>query len=591
MKYKKKMLRNEYFMTSLEESIAEDDIVRVIDALVDKLDLEKLGLVENERKSNAGCSKYDARDLLKIYIYGYRRGIHSGRKLEDICKYDIRFQWLVGKLQPDANTLNDFRKNNKELIENAFYEINRMYIKLGILKLGTYSQDGFKIKAVNSKEKNYTKNKIIDRIKREEKGLENQNNILETLEREQEKVEEYLNGLEINEEIETKEEELRILEENINKAKEEIEEVTSRKTRHEDLLKEMNDKKISQISLTDPDSRLMKNNGKFDVAYNNQTAVDVETHLTIAIETDNNPADVGSMGVLADKIRENYKGDAILTNLTDKGYQNRKDMADCLEKGVIPQVTPRDKNTDYVEITLEYEENEISKEDKKSRKKEDIKKCLRAGEIPECYDGIIEDISVETSRKYKTTTEEDEEEKEPETTAEIEERAMQEQKFIYDENTKTMICPQGEHLCPKSKRENGSVRFANKMACKNCKNQCTKSKYKEVELRPGKKEVKLKGGPAVGPREGIKKKLETQKIVKVKLKIDNENLKRRMSTSEHSQGTMKIVDNYSSFCMRGKDKVSTEIALHFIASNIRRVSNMISSTAFLKKIEELKTMA
>ena len=119
MKYKKKMLRNEYFMTSLEESIAEDDIVRVIDALVDKLDLEKLGLVENERKSNAGCSKYDARDLLKIYIYGYRRGIHSGRKLEDICKYDIRFQWLVGKLQPDANTLNDFRKNNKELIENA----------------------------------------------------------------------------------------------------------------------------------------------------------------------------------------------------------------------------------------------------------------------------------------------------------------------------------------------------------------------------------------------------------------------------------------------------------------------------------------
>lgn len=101
----------------------------------------------------------------------------------------------------------------------------------------------------------------------------------------------------------------------------------------------------------------------------------------------------------------------------------------------------------------------------------------------------------------------------------------------------------------------------------------------------------MRGGPAVGPREGIKKKLETQKIVKVKLKIDNENLKRRMSTSEHSQGTMKIVDNYSNFCMRGKDKVSTEIALHFIASNIRRVSNMISSTVFLKKIEELKTMA
>lgn len=92
MSVKKGQLRNEYYMTCLEENIARDDIVRVIDEIVEQLDLKTLGFVEKQRKNNAGNSNYSDRDMLKMFIYGYRRGIRSGRKLEDITRYDMRFQ-------------------------------------------------------------------------------------------------------------------------------------------------------------------------------------------------------------------------------------------------------------------------------------------------------------------------------------------------------------------------------------------------------------------------------------------------------------------------------------------------------------------
>lgn len=248
MSVKKGQLRNEYYMTSLEENIASDDIVRVIDEIVEQLDLKKLGFVEKERKNNAGNSNYSNKDMLKLFIYGYRRGIRSGRKLEDINRYDMRFQWLLKKLTPDANTINDYRKEHIEAMEKVFYEVNRIYIELGILKLGTYSQDGFKIRAVNSKEKNYTKNKIMDRMKREKKSIEEREIEIKTLEEEQEKVKKYFEDMRIEEEKEAAEEELKKIEKRIEEAREELEEIEKRKEQHEAMIEKMKEEKTTQIS-------------------------------------------------------------------------------------------------------------------------------------------------------------------------------------------------------------------------------------------------------------------------------------------------------------------------------------------------------
>lgn len=587
MNCKEKMSREIYYMTSLEENIKEEDEVRVVDEVVNKIDLKKLGYKEKERKNNAGCKRYPEKDMLKILVYGYRRGIHSGRKLEESCKYDMRFKWLVGGLTPDANTINDYRKNNIKMIEDAFYEINRIYIKLGILKAQNYSQDGFKIKAVNSKDRNYTKNKVIERIRREEKNIEKQNKIIETLEVEQRKVEKYLKGLEYAEEEENKEEKIRELEKEIKEAKEELERYKSKKSEHEEILTKMKEEGTSQISLTDKESKLMRNNGRFDVAYNNQTAVDVETHLTIGIVTDNNPADVGSMETLGKKIKEKYKETRkeILTNITDKGYQSKEDMMACLETGIIPQVTPNKKEK-YVELETEYEEREITEQERKSKEAEDIKKCLRKGIIPECYKEVITEIKIEEETKYEIKEKNVKEEKKI-TTDEAREKAMSKQIFVKDEENGVVICPMGEVLSPKSRREE-KTRYANKLACQYCKNPCTRGKYKEVELRKEQKELYPRNNTLEKPRRIITTKEKvTRKKVKLKLKIDHEALKKRMATSEHSQGTMKRTDNFSSFSMRGKEKVSGEIALHFIASNIRRVTNMIGTVEMIKKLERI----
>ena len=86
MREKAKQLRNEYYMISLESEISPEDEVRVVDKIIDCIDLKKIGYVAKERKSNAGCPKYGDKDMLKILVYGYRKGLHSGRKLEEACK-------------------------------------------------------------------------------------------------------------------------------------------------------------------------------------------------------------------------------------------------------------------------------------------------------------------------------------------------------------------------------------------------------------------------------------------------------------------------------------------------------------------------
>lgn len=578
MSYVKGINRDEYQMTCLDDYIEEDNKVRVIDAIVNSLDVGELGFNNRDRKNNSGRPEYDVFCMTKLYLLGYQNGIRSGRKLEAACKYDVRFQWLLENRKPDANTINDFRKNNLDYLKKMFYEVNKIYIKLGILSIKNVSQDGFKIKASNSKERNYTLNKLVDRIKREVKNIDIGKKELEVLESKSKETDKYLIELEKNEELEE-------LESKIEEKKKELEEIENRRLKHIELVEAMKQEGINQISLTDQESKLMKNNGAFEVCYNNQTAVDMDTHLTVAIVTDDNPADIGSMATIADIMKREYGEEEIISNTTDKGYLSTTDMVESLEKGVIPQVTPLKKTTTEVELETTYEENNITDEVRSSTKSEDIKKCLRSGIIPECYEGIIEDIKIEEKMVLK---ENDCDEKEERSSEEIRETAIEKQTFERDINRNIVFCPAGEILSQKSKKKNGKIRYANKLACKNCKNPCTKCRFKEVDFSAGKKTLVPRENEGTKPRMANRKRVAT-KIVKFKLKLNPELLKKRMQTSEHSQGTMKTVDNHRYFHMRGKEKVSTEMALYFTASNIRRVCNMVGVKELLEMVKNSLT--
>lgn len=553
----------------LDELIPQDSFFRVVDKFIDSIDLDKLGYYKKNRKSNAGRPAYSTKSLIKLFICGYRLSIRSGRKLEDVCKYDNRFIWLLNSTTPDANTINDFRKNNTDLLKNVFYELNRSLKNMNILSLNTVSQDGFKIKASNSKDNNYTRNKLNDRITRNNNKKKSLSNTLDEVK----KFEKYL----------TDSEKISILEETEN----ELNDVKQRLAKQNAILDYLHLSGENQLSLTDSDCKLMKNNGKFEPCYNVQSVVDSDSHLTVAFNADDNPADIGSLNHMASIINNEYSDNYIITNITDKGYLSTKDMMECLENGVIPQVTPTKEGQTHYNLVTVYEQHDITQETLKSNKPEDIKKCLRSGVIPRCYDGIVYDIKVD-GKKVVIDNENDliiEQLSEEE----IRERAIENSTFERDLRTNTVFCPAGERLSQKSKNEY-MIRYANKVACKHCKNKCTTSNFKEVGFKKNQKTVVPKNSTAERPRNKRNKKTTTMSIVTLKLKIDRSKLKKRMQTSEHSQGTMKTVDNHSYFNVRGKKLVNADLSIHFTFSNIRRACNIVGAEKLIEMIDEFSLL-
>lgn len=551
------------FNECIEDRIASDNEVRVIDLFVESLNLEELGFKKS--KPNArGTNHYDDNDMLKLYLYGYRHKVRSSRRLAELCRTNIEVMWLVRGITPDFRTISDFRKENPKELKRVFRELVITCNKLNLIT-NEFSQDGVKIQAVNSKEKNYTLNKLDDRIKKIEKFLKE----MDEVDKEESKIER-------SEKLISKEE----LEEIIKLKKEKKEE-------YEAIRKELEESGESQKSLTDPDAKLMKNNGKFTVGYNDQVLVDANSHLVVNYQVSNNPADVGSMRELVEEAKELLGFSDVVKNITDKGYNDREDMANCLENGIIPEVTlPKDK--EYYEIEVEYEEKEITEEMKKSSEAEDIKNCLKAGIIPEVYEEFISDIEVVEKIEYKT--EEVEENIQEMSEEEIRDFALKNKCFARDMKTNKVYCPEGETLRKKS-NSGGREKYCNKLACKNCKNPCTMAKFKEVVFSDGQiivtsdRELK-KSFPQVAKT----KKRKKVKKVKFKLKPKEEDIKRRMGVSEHTHGTMKRSDDAYYFLTKGLEKVDAELAIYYSGSNLRRMINIVGVKEliayFTEKIED-----
>lgn len=541
------------FQETIEDMIKADAEVRVIDAFVEMLDLKELNFTKSETNKN-GTNHYDPKDLLKLYLYGYRNRVRSSRKLEQLCKTNIEVIWLIGGLKPNFRTISDFRKENTKGLKEVFKKMVLVCSELGLVS-GRFSQDGVKIEAVNSKDKNFTLNKLDDRIK----ALE-------------EKIENYLKELEESD----KQEEGKLIK---------LEELNNRLKKYESMQKELENSKENQISLTDKESRLMKNNGKFSVCYNNQILEDMDNHITVDYQISSNPADVGSMNELVSDAKEWLGFDSVVTNTTDKGYNDRKDMAKCLERGIIPEVT-LPKGQEYYELEIKYEEKEITEEEMQSEASRDIKKVLRSGNIPEAYKDYISDIEVVEKIEYETV-EEVAETKTEINTEDLRDMAMLEKCFVRDIKSDKVYCPEGEILRKKSQNK-GGIKYCNKEACKNCKNPCCNAMFKEVTFQKGQvvsgqsKELKNKMNPKA------KRKQKKKKVVRFKLTPKIEDLKQRMGVSEHPHGTMKRSDGFSYFLLKGKEKVDGEMGLYYCASNLRRVINILGIKTLLEYFREKK---
>ena len=151
------------FPESLEEYIGEDNTVRVIDAYVDELGLLSMGFERVQPKAT-GRPGYDLSILLKLYTYSYLNCIQSSRGLEREAGRNVELIWLTGKLSPDFKTIADFRKDNGLAIQTACSQFVVLCRELGLFARTMVAIDGAKFKAVNAREKNFTRGKLTRRI-------------------------------------------------------------------------------------------------------------------------------------------------------------------------------------------------------------------------------------------------------------------------------------------------------------------------------------------------------------------------------------------------------------------------------------------
>ncbi|MCC8047406.1 MAG: transposase [Clostridiales bacterium] len=571
MSYVEKFDRNQIMMCSWDIFVEPESIARLIDAFVNSLDMLKY---TEKGTSWEGRPAYDPRSLYKLYIYGNRKGIRSSRKLADACRVNLEVKWMTGGIEPDFRTISDFRKDNIDSMKEIFHEFNRRIS--GAVEWGFASVDGSKFHAVNSKNANFTKNKLDDRIRWLNAHTDEYLRILEEMD-EQEDMEETPEQL-TREVIESK-----------------LEEARERLKRYESYQKLMEETGASQLSLTDADARLMKDKEGFSVSYNPQTAVDSETHIIRDFNMTNQVTDHGQLMPTMEGIREEST-DGVIDVVADKGYEQPEDMIECLENGIIPHVITDDGKDGY-DLEIPYVESQDA--DVTSTEPEELKKCLHAGKIPDAYADVVTKAEVkEVRRMVKDETEAVEEPKSIYGTPEEMQERAKEGYFVRDPERNLVYCPGGEILRQKSIKKNGNIRYSNKNACRHCKNrnQCYKGKneWKEIDFSKDCLEKPCKDWPKVVEAEKAentaevgsaekaaeekpkaKRRYEKVKIVKLFLKPDRQKTEQRMCLSEHPFGTIKRSMGADYFLLKGMRKVTGEFALFCLGYNLIRAKNLL----------------
>jgi transposase len=296
----------------LDDFIAEDNPVRVVDAFVEELDLHDLGFHGTE-PADTGRPSYHPAVLLKIYIYGYLNRIQSSRRLEREAQRNVELMWLTGRLAPDFKTIADFRRDNGTGIRNVCRRFVVMCRELKLFTQAIVAIDGSKFKAVNSRDRNFTPGKIDKRQQQIDQSIQRYLDALETADRTRPG------------ELEAKTERLQ----------EKIATLREQMRRMDQIKQQLTRQPEAQLSLTDPDSRSMISQAKGTglVGYNVQVAVDAKHHLIVTHEVTNIGTDHAQLTKVALAARE-AMGKRRLQAYADRGYFSGPQIKACDEQGI-----------------------------------------------------------------------------------------------------------------------------------------------------------------------------------------------------------------------------------------------------------------
>jgi transposase len=457
------------FPERLDDYVAEESSVRVIDVFIDDLDISGLGF--KTQASDTGRPAYHPTTMLKIYVYGYLNRVQSSRRLERETQRNVELMWLTGRLAPDFKTIADFRKDNGEAIRLVCREFVMLCRKLNLLTNVLVAIDGSKFKAVNNRDRNFTRAKMKRRLAEVETSIDR-----------------YLEQLARADRSEPAEDHSQRLEDQVAALREEM----ARLKKLEVRMLEAPDK---QLSLTDPDARSMHSRGSGIVGYNVQSAVDSRHHLIVAHEVTNIGSDRSQLTRMA-KQAQAVLGHETLDVVADRGYYSGCEIRACEQAG-IDAYLPK-PNTSGNKAKGQFDRSKF---------------------------------------QYKTADDEYE-------------------------------CPAGERLIYRftSTEAGKEMRRYWSSACTACpiKSQCTTGKYRRIsrwvhEAVVDRAQARLDSRPDV--------------------------MRVRRATVEHPFGTIKSWMGSTHFTMKTLNRVSTEMSLHVLAYNLKRVINLVGTRKVMAAIQ------
>jgi transposase len=298
----------------LDDYVGAEHPVRFIEAFVDGLNLVAAGFARVTPKAT-GRPGYAPADLLKLYIYGYLNCVRSSRRLEAETHRNVEVIWLLRHLKPDFKTIADFRRDNRAAFRPVFRQFVVLCRQLDLFGRELLAVDGTRIKAVNNKDRNFTRASLAQFIKLADAKLDD-----------------YLQRLDQSDATEAAAGGSRV-----KNLAEKIAAVRARRARCQDMLAELERTGADQISLTDPDSRAMAAHTHVAVGYNAQVAVDAKHNLIVEQQVTNQVLDLGLLTLTAEPAKQVLGVDTIAV-VADRGYFKIEDIEACENAGMDPYV-------------------------------------------------------------------------------------------------------------------------------------------------------------------------------------------------------------------------------------------------------------
>src|ERR1700730_9651404 len=296
-----------------------------------------LVLASNPKNLNRPPKRQDVRlfFFLSLPVAGCPNGVRSSRRLEAETHGNLEVICLLRHLKPDFKTIADFRRDNRNAFRQVFREFVLLCRQLDLFGRELLAVDGTRIKAVNNKDRNFTRASLTQFIKAADAKLED-----------------YLQRLDKSDATERATGGSRV-----KNLAEKIAAIRERRERHKDMLAELDQTGESQISLTDPDSRAMAAHTHVAVGYNVQIAVDAKHKLIVEQQVTNQVVAMGLLAQTAEPAKE-VLGVERIAVVADRGYFKIEDVEACEKAGIEPYV-PRPQRGPSVRAGL-FRKDEFS---------------------------------------------------------------------------------------------------------------------------------------------------------------------------------------------------------------------------------------